>query len=279
MNARQPATSRRPAGPTGPAGSVAGRLQRALAALLGVAVLAVLAGPAGAAELVVVSTGAVRPVVSALAEVFQQETGHTVRLSSATAGEVQARIEGGAVADLVIAPQATIERLAAKGLALAEASHVIARVGMGVAVRSGAPQPAIGSAEAFRQALVQAPSVAYSDPAVGGTSGLALMAMADRLGIGAELRAKGRPGTGYVCEKVARGEAALCVHQISEILPVAGLTLVGPLPAELQQVTAYAAAPTPRGADAVLAQAFIELLTRPATRERFAAAGLDYRAP
>lgn len=247
-----------------------------VAGLLGAAGLA---SPARSAELVVVSTGAVRPVVSALAEVFQQETGHTVRLSSATAGEVQARIEGGATADLVIAPQATIERLAAKGLALAEASHVIARVGMGVAVRSGAPAPAIGTAEAFRQALVDAPSVAYSDPAVGGTSGLALMGIADRLGIGPALRAKGRPGTGYVCEKVARGEAALCVHQISEILPVAGLTLVGPLPAELQQVTAYAAAPTPRGADAVLAQAFIELLTRPATRERFAAAGLDYRAP
>jgi molybdate transport system substrate-binding protein len=232
-----------------------------------------------AAELVVYSTGAVRSVVSALAEVFQKETGHTVRLSSATAGETQAQIEKGAVADLVIAPDGTIARLAAKGLAIAEASHVIARVGMGVAVREGATRPAIDSADNFRQALLDAPTLTYSDPAAGGTSGQALMALVDRLGIGPAVRAKAAPGTGYVCEKVARGEVALCVHQISEILPVAGVVLVGPLPPALQQVTAYVAAPTPRGADAPLAQAFIELLTRPAMRERFAAAGLDYRAP
>ncbi len=250
-------------------------LGNAIAATL----LATIPLAAPAAELVVYSTGAVRSVVSALAEVFQQETGHTVRLTSATAGEVQAQIEQGAVADLVIAPQATIQRLAGKGLAIAEASLVVARVGMGVAVREGAPRPAIDTPAAFRQALLEAPSLTYSDPVAGGTSGRALMALVDQLGIGAAVRAKGLPGTGYVCEKVARGEAALCVHQISEILPVAGVTLVGPLPAELQQVTAYVAAPTPRGADATLAQAFVELLTRPAMRARFAAAGMDYHAP
>lgn len=241
--------------------------------------LALVAPPALAAELVVYSTGAVRSVVTALAEVFHQETGHTVRLSSATAGEVQAQLEKGAVADLVIAPEATIQRLAAKGLAIAEARHVIARVGMGVAVREGSPRPAIDSAEAFRQALLDAPTLTYSDPAAGGTSGRALMTLIDQLGIGAAVRAKASPGTGYVCEKVARGEVALCVHQISEILPVSGVVLVGPLPPALQQVTAYVAAPTPRGADAPLAQAFIELLTRPAMRERFASAGMDYHAP
>ncbi|HSW07742.1 molybdate ABC transporter substrate-binding protein [Aquabacterium sp.] len=235
--------------------------------------------PARAAELVVYSTGAVRSVVSALAEVFRQETGHTVRLSSATAGEVQAQMEQGAPADLVIAPDATISRLAAKGLAIGEARHVIARVGMGVAVREGAPRPAIDTPEAFRQTLLDAATLTYSDPAAGGTSGQALMGLVDRLGIGAAVRAKATPGTGYVCEKVARGEVALCVHQISEILPVAGVVLVGPLPPALQQVTAYVAAPTPRGADAPLAQAFIELLTRPAMRARFAAAGMDYPAP
>lgn len=242
-------------------------------------VLACLSMQAQAAELVVYSTGAVRSVVSALAEVFQKETGYSVRLVSGTAGETQAQIENGATADLVIAPDTTIARLATKGLAIAEASHVIARVGMGVAVREGAARPAIDSADSFRQALLDAPTLTYSDPAAGGTSGQALMALVDRLGIGPAVRAKAAPGTGYVCEKVARGEVALCVHQISEILPVHGVVLVGPLPPALQQVTAYVAAPTPRGADAPLAQAFIELLTRPAMRERFAAAGLDYRAP
>lgn len=235
--------------------------------------------PASAAELVVYSTGAVRSVVTGLAEVFTQETGHTVRLSSATAGELQAQIEKGAVADLVIAPEATIVRLAGKGLAIAEARHVIARVGMGVAVREGASRPAIDSPDAFRQMLLDTPTLTYSDPAAGGTSGMALMNLVDRLGIGSAVRAKAAPGTGYVCEKVARGEVALCVHQISEILPVSGVVLVGPLPAALQQVTAYVAAPTPRGADSPLAQAFIELLTRPAMRARFAAAGMDYPAP
>jgi len=244
--------------------------------LLAAALLWPLASPA--AELVVISSGAVRSVVGPLVEVFQRETGHTVRLSSATAGEVQAQIERGATADLVIAPVATIGRLADKGLALAEAAHVIARVGMGVAVREGSARPAIDTPEAFRRTLLEAASVTYSDPRIG-TSGQALMALVDRLGIGDAVRAKGQPGTGYVCEKVARGEAALCVHQISEILPVAGISFLGPLPPALQQVTAYVAAPTPRGADAPLAQAFIELLTRPAMRDRFASAGLDYHAP
>jgi len=116
----------------------------------------------------------------------------------------------------------------------------IGRTGMGVGVRDGAPQPDISSVDAFKRALLEAKSIVYVDPASGATSGTHFAAVLQKLGIADAVKAKTKlvPG-GYPAELVAKGEVEMVVHQISEIVPVKGVTLVGPLPKELQKLTIY----------------------------------------
>jgi molybdate transport system substrate-binding protein len=111
---------------------------------------------------------------------------------------------------------------------------------IGAAVKQGAPVPDIGTVEAFKQALLKARSIVYVDPATGATSGTHFAKMLDRMGIAAEMKPKThlKPG-GYVVEMVATGEAEIGIHQISEILPVKGVRLVGPIPAEVNLVSTY----------------------------------------
>ena len=117
---------------------------------------------------------------------------------------------------------------------------------MGVAVKEGAARPDIGTVEAFKRALIAAKSVAYIDPKAGGSSGIYFDKLLDRLGIGNEVRAKAKlKQGGYVAELVVSGEAEIALHQISEIVPVKGAVLVGPLPAEVQNTTVYAAGSAP----------------------------------
>ena len=118
----------------------------------------------------------------------------------------------------------------------------IARAGVGVGVREGAPKPDISTPDAFKQAILGAKSIVYVDPAQGATSGIHFAGVLQRLGIADAVKSKTIlwPG-GYAAEAVQKGQADLVVHQISEILPVKGVTLVGPLPGDLQKITIYAA--------------------------------------
>jgi molybdate transport system substrate-binding protein len=129
----------------------------------------------------------------------------------------------------------------------------VARSTVGLAVRTGAPQPDIGSVDALRRALMQARSIAYSD----GPSGAYVAGLLDKLGIADAVAAKVKLTSGPVAELVARGEAELGMQQIVAILPVAGAQLVGPLPAELQNVIVYAAGRSCAFFNAAGAAAFI----------------------
>ena len=118
----------------------------------------------------------------------------------------------------------------------------IARVGVGVVVKEGTPLPDIGTVEAFKSALLNAKSVAYIDPHAGGSSGIYVAGLLEKLGIAKEVNAKAKLiHGGAVATHIANGVAELGVHQISEILPVKGIVLVGPLPQEIQNYTTYAA--------------------------------------
>jgi molybdate transport system substrate-binding protein len=232
-----------------------------------------------AAEIKVLSAGAMKAMVSELGAEFTRETGHTLALTSGTVGQLRDKILAGEAADVVVMSDTAIDQLIGQGH-LARGSRVdIARTGIGVAVREGAPKPDIATPEAFKQALLAAKSITYVDPASGGTSGIYFASVLQRLGIAEAVKDKTvlRTGGGYVAELVARGEAELAVHQISEILPVKGATLVGPLPRELQKVTVYSAALPTRGTSTEPAKAFIEFMSRPAFKARLAAAGLDYK--
>ncbi len=247
-----------------------------------VAVSLALVGPpvgvAGADEVKVLSAGAVRSVVSELAQAFRQETGHSVSLSFATVGVNRQKLTSGEPADVVILTDVAIDETIAAGLVVAGSRADIARTGMGLAVREGAPRPDIGTPEAFKQTLLAARSLVYVDPAQGATSGIHFASVLARLGIAEAVKAKTRlvPG-GYPAEKVASGEAEVVVHQISEIVPVKGVVLVGPLPGDLQKLTVYSAGLASRGASAEAGPGFIAFPGRPAFRPKFAAAGLDYR--
>jgi molybdate transport system substrate-binding protein len=243
-----------------------------------VALLATLAARVDAAELKVMSAGAMKTIVTELGADFTRETGHTLALTTGTVGQLRDKILAGEAADVVIMSDTAIDQLIGQGQ-LARGSRVdIARTGIGVAVREGAPKPDITTPEALKQALLSAKTIAYVDPASGGTSGIYFATVLQRLGIAEAVKSKSilKPG-GFVAELVARGEAELCVHQISEILPVKGATLVGPLPRELQKVTVYSAALPTRATAGEPAKAFVEFLARPALKARLAAAGLDFK--
>ena len=220
-----------------------------------------IAAAAAAAEIKVLTAGAFKPVVMALAPDFERQTGHKLTVDNDTAGALARRIAGGEAFDLVVLTPAGIEQLTTDGKVVAGSSRRLARVGIGVAVKRGAPTPDIGTVAAFQQALLDARAVAYIDPAAGGSSGIYLSQLFEKMGIAARIKPKAVlvPG-GLVAQRVVNGEADLAIHQISEILAVPGATLVGPIPAEIQNYTVYAGGVATAARDAAAAQAFLALL-------------------
>ncbi len=233
---------------------------------------------AQAAEIKVLSAGAVKGIVGELAEAFRQETGHTVVLTSGTAGEIRQRVTAGDPADVIFVTDTVLEQLAAARMIVADTRVDIARTGVGVAVRTGTPLPDISTPEAFKRTVLAAKSLVHTDPARGATSGIHVAGLLQRLGIADAMKDKTVlwPG-GYAAEALLTGQADLCVHQISEILPVKGVTLAGPLPRDLQKITTYSAALSTRAATPTVARSFIAFVTRPSFKAKFAGAGLDYR--
>ena len=242
-------------------------------------VLATAVSSVDAAEIKLLSAGAMRAMVTELGAEFTRETGHTLALTAGTVGQLRDKLLAGEAADVVVMSDTAIDQLIGRGHLVRGSRVDIARTGIGVAVREGAPKPDIATPDAFKQALLSAKSIAYVDPASGATSGIYFAGLLARLGIADAVKGKTvlRTGGGYVAELVARGEAELAVHQISEIIPVKGATLVGPLPRELQKVTVYSAALPTRATITEPAKAFVEFMTRPTFKARLAAAGLDYK--
>ncbi len=233
---------------------------------------------AAGAEVRVLSAGAMKAMVTELSEGFQKETGHTVAITSDTGGGLKRKVEGGEKADVLIAPDAVMDALTKSNHTVAGTRADIAKTAIGVAVRQGAPPPDISTVDAFKRALLEARSIVYNDPAIGATSGIHFASVLERLGIAEAVKPKTVLWKGgYAAEALLNGQADLCVHQISEILPVKGVVLVGPLPAELNKITVYASAlltssPTPDAG-----RAFLAYLARPEFRAKLAAAGLDYK--
>jgi molybdate transport system substrate-binding protein len=233
--------------------------------LIALLATAVASSPALAADIKVLTAGAMRGVLAELLPQFEMDTGHKVSLDNATAGMLAQRIEAGEAFDVAVITPKAIDGLIGKGRFAAGSRVDVAKVGIGVAVKAGAPLPDIATVEGFRRTLLAARSVAYIDPKAGGSSGIYFDGLLDRLGIAGEVRPKARlKQGGYVAELVASGEAEVAVHQISEIVPVNGVVLVGPLPAEVQNFTTYTAAIGANARDAAAAKALVERLAGPA---------------
>jgi molybdate transport system substrate-binding protein len=226
-----------------------------------------------AAELKVLSSNGTAAIVAELGRQFEQATGHRLAVTYDTAVLLQKEIERGEAFDVAVLTTAVIDTLAQSGKIDATMRTAIARSGIGVAVRAGAPKPDIGTPEAFRQAMLSARSIAYTT--VGG-SGLHFIRVCERLGIADEVKAKGRtqPG-GATGELVARGEADIAIQQISELLPVEGTDLVGPLPADLQLMTRFSAGVSAGARDAAAAAALIKFLSSPAAAGVIVSKGME----
>jgi molybdate transport system substrate-binding protein len=253
----------------------------AIALVLVPLLLAAAVPSAAAAEIRVISGGAAKSFVQPLADSFKSETGNAVLIDWQPMGTLVKSLAAGQPADMLIVTSEVLEQLERDGKLPKGAGRPLARVGVGVAVNERAADPDISTADAFRRTLLAARSVVYIDPAIG-TSGKHVAQVLERLGIAEQMKAKTTLlKGGYVVEPVGRGEIELGIHQISEMLPVKGVRVVGPLPAELQKYTTYVAVPIEvSGAEsgrAATVEAFIRHLTGQEARSRLAAAG--YSAP
>jgi molybdate transport system substrate-binding protein len=224
------------------------------------------AAPSAAAELKVLTAGAFKQVLVAELPSFEQRTGHTVAIDNATVGVLVQRIEGGEAFDVAVLSPAAVDGLIANGKIAAGTRKPLAKVGVGVVVKAGAPKPDIATVDAFKRTLLAAKSIAYIDPAAGGSSGIYIAKLLKELGVADAVNAKAKLiQGGAVADHVAPGEAELGLHQISEILSVKGVTLVGPLPAPLQNYTVYAAGISSAPHDRAAAQALVDHLAGPAS--------------
>jgi molybdate transport system substrate-binding protein len=236
-----------------------------------------LARAAAAEEVRVMTSGGTAAAFVALAPEFERATGHkVVTLATSTglgADSISSRVRRGEPVDVIILSRAQIDELAGESKVVAASGVDLARSSIGMGVRKGAAKPDISTVDALKRALLQAKSVAYSAQ----VSGIYLTTeLFPRLGIADQMTKKGiRVDVGRVGAVVARGEAEIGFQQISELMEVDGVDLVGPLPAEVQRVTVFTAAVAASSKSSGAARALIEFLTSPRGVEVMTKGGLD----
>jgi molybdate transport system substrate-binding protein len=246
----------------------------AIRAAMALTAMAIATSAVHASELNVISAGAVRGVVGGMIEDYSRQTGIKFNFTTGPTGLLRDTIAAGKPADLIIASAPLMGELENTGKMTPGSRVDIGRLGLGVVVRDGAPVPDIATPEAVKQALIDAKSIAYTDPKLGGTSVLHLMKFAETMGIKDEVVRKGVPATGGndAVEKVAEGKADIAVVLMSEVHAKAA-RLVGPLPEAIQLWTVYSAAIPINSAEPAAARAFMAALTAPQMREHWLKAG------
>jgi molybdate transport system substrate-binding protein len=232
-----------------------------------------------ATEIKVYCTTALNKAMEELGPRFERASGHKLAMTFASAASLAKRIADGERPDVAIVSAGAVDELIKQGR-MAPGSRVdVAKSGLGVAVRAGATKPDIASPEAFKRALMAANAIAASNPAGGGASGTHFAAVLVRLGIAEAVKPKlkysGGGLGGLAGTLVANGEAELGVQQISELMAAPGVDIVGPLPAELQNTTQFAAGipVNAQGPDA--GKALIAFLVTPGARDVLKAKGLE----
>jgi molybdate transport system substrate-binding protein len=246
-------------------------------ALPAAALLASMLAPAAhAVEIKVLTAGAYKQVVLALVPDFEKQSGNKVTVDNGTTGQLKKRIAGGEAFDLLVITPAAIDELTKAGKLAAGSEVKLATVGIGVVVKEGAAKPDIGTVDKFKQALLAAKSVAYIDPASGGSSGIYVDKLLVKLGIADQIKPKAKlKQGGHVADLIVSGEAELGIHQISEIVPVKGAALVGPLPKDIQHTTTYAVALSASAKNKDAAAMLIKTLSGPAAAAVLKSKGME----
>jgi molybdate transport system substrate-binding protein len=222
-------------------------------------------------DLKILSGGAMQGLMAEAVPLFERDAGCKVSVEIGLTSALRKAIAGGAVFDISLLPRADVDALARDGRITAGSVTDIARSAIGVAVRGGAPKPDIATVDAFKSAVMRAGSVTYSD----GPSGLYIAGLMERLGLAEATKSKTKLTTGPVAELLARGEAELGLQQIVAILPVKGADLVGPLPAELQNIIVYAAGLSAQSANGHAARQFIAFMATPQVIDLIRAKGME----
>lgn len=225
------------------------------------------------ATIKVMSAGAVKAMVELLGPEFERETGDRLDLNFGTAGALRDRVKNGETSDVVILSQSIIAGL---GSLVTDVTD-LGRTVTGVVVKDGAPLPDISTPEAFKQALLKARAVAFTDPKSGGSGGTVFVGLLEKLGVADEVARKAVlcKGGWDVCRAIVADEADIATTFISEVVPVKGAKVVGPLPGYLYNANSYTGSVHANAAQAGGARAFLRFLTNPAKRERWTAAGLE----
>lgn len=250
-----------------------GRLCGSLPVLLGLAFSVTEAGGARAAELQVIAGGGIAVPLKEIGAAFEAATGHKVVFRFGTTPQLVAMAAGGGPFDLGVVPRDVLNDAAAQAQFAPEAARDVARVGIGVAVRRGAPKPDIATPEALKRTLLAARSVA-SIPA--SATGFALAGIYDQLGIAEEMKARTRAqsGPGQIADAVANGEAELAVFLLN-VINDPRLEIVGPFPREVQREVVYVTGLAASPGEPEAAKAFIAYLMSPAAAEMIKAKGLN----
>lgn len=249
------------------------RTLRNVTTLLAVVAALLHATAANAEEIKVLSSLGIKAVVDELAPKFEQTTKHKVATQFDLASVLKTKIEGGEPFDVAILTPPLLDDLIAKGRISSASRSLVARVGLGLMIRAGAPKPDVSSIDAFKRTLLNAKGVTYASA---GASGVAFVATIDKLGIGDAVKAKARLAASgdEVNANIASGAADLAVLPVSEILPVRGAELGGLFPAEVQTYIVMAAgvSASSRGA---AARDFVAFLMSPANSAAIKAKGME----
>jgi molybdate transport system substrate-binding protein len=242
------------------------------AAWLGLAVVALLGSAHGeAAEIKVLSTVGMQPATPELFSQFEAATGHRVVVTYGLAAVLKTKFLEGAPAVVLILTGPIIDDLAKQGKVVTESKKDVARSGVGVAVKAGAPKPDISTPDALKSAVLSAKSIGYSRE---GASGVAFARVLERLGIADQVRAKYKDTGTKAGEMLAAGEIDLAAAQIPELMAVPGVEVVGPLPAELQTVTIFSVGLATEAQEPAAAKALIEFLSGPRAAPVYKTKGL-----
>jgi molybdate transport system substrate-binding protein len=245
----------------------------AAASILGLALVLSPIANVQAAELQILAGGAMTGPLREIAPAFERASGHTLVFRFGTTPELIKLATTGGPFDLEVVPREVFKDAAVQAQFASGPTTDIARVGLGVAVRSGAPKPDISTSEALKQTLLKAPSIATIPASAAGAQVLRVF---ENLGISEAMKAKtkAQAGPAQIVEVVAQGEVELGVFLIN-VLTAPGLDMVGPFPAELQQEVVFTAAVAANTKEAEAAKAFITYLTTPAATAVIKAKGMN----
>ena len=229
--------------------------------------------PARAAEIRILASNGIKAAVDELRPQLEKASGATLSIEFNTAATLRDRIEKGEAFDVAILTDDAVDALIKAGKLSPAMRAKLARVGIGVGFRKGAPKPDVRTAAAIKQALLNAKAIAYTG---NGASRPAIDTMIERLGIAKELQSKSHlTAAGAAPASVAKGESDLVLTLVSEILPEPGVDLAGPLPSDFQTYLGFSAAPSPKAATSAGVAALIKFLHSPAAAAAYKATGME----